>query len=109
MNCLHTCIQSRPRRCRLATSNTSGSKPCSLNNRNSLHRLCARPHTYTQLAQAVAANPSTVLDAALASVAVYQQPKLQERGYYQLRPECWNEFEPYFFWHFKRADLEQVC
>ena len=51
---------------------------------------------------------SSTVDEALTSVALYQQPKLQERGLYQLRPECWSEFDPHFFTHFTRADMEQA-
>lgn len=40
----------------------------------------------------------------LAEVAVFVRPQAGKQGYFQLKPEYWNEFDPYFL-HFTQADL----
>jgi hypothetical protein len=41
-------------------------------------------------------------------VAQFHQPKVQEQGYYQLKPELWKEFDPFFAKTMPSAALECV-
>ncbi|KAH9567595.1 hypothetical protein CY35_03G035000 [Sphagnum magellanicum] len=47
------------------------------------------------------------LSATLENVAQFHQPKVQEQGYYQLKPELWKEFDPLFA-HFYLSELEEA-
>jgi len=43
----------------------------------------------------------------LSEVAVFVRPGAGNPGYFQLKPECWSEFNPYFL-HFTRSDLNRA-
>ncbi|CAM6051174.1 unnamed protein product [Sphagnum compactum] len=60
--------------------------------------LCVRDQTYSQLCRALSAIPvdHEILSGILAEVADFRQPKVQERGYFQLKPEWWTKFDPLF-------------
>ncbi|KAK3259406.1 hypothetical protein CYMTET_31597 [Cymbomonas tetramitiformis] len=77
--------------------------------RELLNWLCVGDQTHTQLTSSVCPllTHSPHLDEQLNAVATYTQPKLQGRGRYTLRPECWREFDP-FFPHFTRAELQEA-
>ncbi|BBN00658.1 hypothetical protein MPTK1_2g00960 [Marchantia polymorpha subsp. ruderalis] len=71
--------------------------------------LCVRDQTYSQLAYTLGGNliDQTRLSSVLQEVAIYNIPKVQERGFYQLKQECWKEFDPLFA-HFYANDLEEA-
>jgi hypothetical protein len=79
---------------------------------NVIQWLCVRDQTYSQLCRALSAIPldHQNLSDTLENVARFHQPKVQEQGYYQLKPELWKEFDPLFA-HFYLSELEeaQVC
>ncbi|CAM6059330.1 unnamed protein product [Sphagnum tenellum] len=60
--------------------------------------LCVRNQTYSQLCHALSAVPTDhhELAAILADVAIYHEPKISDRGHYELKAECWKEFDPLF-------------
>ncbi|KAH9544057.1 hypothetical protein CY35_13G097100 [Sphagnum magellanicum] len=60
--------------------------------------LCVRDQTYSQLCRALSAIPVAreKLSTILAEVADFHQPKVQEPGYFQLKPEWWTKFDPLF-------------
>ncbi|CAK9854975.1 unnamed protein product [Sphagnum jensenii] len=60
--------------------------------------LCVRDQTYSQLCRALSAIPvdHKKLSDILYKVADFRQPKVQERGYFQLKPEWWTKFDPLF-------------
>ncbi|CAM6028185.1 unnamed protein product [Sphagnum balticum] len=76
---------------------------------NVIQWLCVRDQTYSQLCRALSAIPldHQNLSATLENVAQFHQPKVQEQGYYQLKPELWEEFDPLFA-HFYLSDLEEA-
>ncbi|KAH3742695.1 E3 ubiquitin-protein ligase UBR3 [Pelomyxa schiedti] len=57
------------------------------------------------LPQPLAKHPS--LDSVLKTVATFIEPSGMEPGRYQLKPEYWEEFNPYFT-HFVRSDLSKA-
>ncbi|CAM6078744.1 unnamed protein product [Sphagnum tenellum] len=71
--------------------------------------LCVRDQTHSQLCRALSAIPvdhkklSDILD----QVADFHQPKVQEQGYFQLKPEWWTKFDPLFA-HFHPNELEDA-
>ncbi|XP_024384261.1 E3 ubiquitin-protein ligase PRT6 isoform X2 [Physcomitrium patens] len=71
--------------------------------------LCVRDQTYSQLCRALSAIPMNhqKLNAMLEKVAVYHEPKVADRGYYQLKPEYWEEFDP-LFPHYYLNELEEA-
>ncbi|CAM6105290.1 unnamed protein product [Calypogeia fissa] len=71
--------------------------------------LCVRDMTYSQLAYTLSGIlvDQVKLNSVLEEVAIYNDPKLQERGFYQLKPECWKEFDPLYA-HFYLNDLEEA-
>ncbi|KAH9567600.1 hypothetical protein CY35_03G035000 [Sphagnum magellanicum] len=76
---------------------------------NVIQWLCVRDQTYSQLCRALSAIPldHQKLSATLENVAQFHQPKVQEQGYYQLKPELWKEFDPLFA-HFYLSELEEA-
>lgn len=71
--------------------------------------LCVRDQTYSQLCRALSAVPMNhhTLNAMLDKVAIYHEPKVADRGYYQLKPEYWEQFDPLFA-HFYLNELEDA-
>ncbi|KAG0560005.1 hypothetical protein KC19_10G146700 [Ceratodon purpureus] len=71
--------------------------------------LCVRDQTYSQLCRALSAIPMDhhKLNAMLDKVAIYHEPKVADRGYYQLKPEYWREFDPLFA-HYYLNELEDA-
>nr|XP_024380592.1 E3 ubiquitin-protein ligase PRT6-like isoform X4 [Physcomitrium patens]PNR51519.1 hypothetical protein PHYPA_010706 [Physcomitrium patens] len=71
--------------------------------------LCVRDQTYSQLCRALSAVPVDhfKLTEMLDKVAYFHAPKVQERGYYQLKAEYWQEFDPLFV-HFYSNELEDA-
>ncbi|KAL3678070.1 hypothetical protein R1sor_021026 [Riccia sorocarpa] len=71
--------------------------------------LCVRDHTHSQLAFTLGGVllDQSKLSSVLQEVAIYNNPRVQERGFYQLKQECWNEFDPLFA-HFYASDLEEA-
>jgi hypothetical protein len=76
---------------------------------NVIQWLCVRDQTYSQLCRALSAIPldHRNLSTTLENVAQFHQPKVQEQGYYQLKPELWKEFDPLFA-HFYLSELEEA-
>jgi hypothetical protein len=62
-----------------------------------------------QLCRALSAIPvdHKKLSDILHRVADFRQPKVQERGYFQLKPEWWTKFDPLFA-QFYPNELEDV-
>ncbi|CAM6048970.1 unnamed protein product [Sphagnum compactum] len=60
--------------------------------------LCVQDQTYSQLCRALSEIPvdHEKLSVILAEVADFHQPKVQEPGYFQLKPEWWTKFDPLF-------------
>ncbi|KAG0566256.1 hypothetical protein KC19_7G050000 [Ceratodon purpureus] len=71
--------------------------------------LCVRDQTYSQLCRALSAIPMDhqKLNAMLDKVAIYHEPKVADRGYYQLKPEYWERFDPLFA-HYYLNELEDA-
>ncbi|KAG0562955.1 hypothetical protein KC19_9G186000 [Ceratodon purpureus] len=68
--------------------------------------LCVKNQTYSQLCRALSAIPvdHQKLTEMLEIVAHFHHPKVQERGFYELKTECWQEFDPLFA-HFYSNEL----
>ncbi|GAQ87607.1 hypothetical protein KFL_003640090 [Klebsormidium nitens] len=71
--------------------------------------LCCKDMTYSTLSNFLpqALSSHARLEEVLRSVATYVVPKLQERGFYRLKPECWREFDVLFA-HYTKGDLEEA-
>ncbi|KAL2641840.1 hypothetical protein R1flu_009427 [Riccia fluitans] len=71
--------------------------------------LCVKDHTYSQLIYNLGGElvDQPKLSSVLQEVAIYNNPRVQERGFYQLKQECWKEFDPLFA-HFYANDLEEA-
>ncbi|CAK9232731.1 unnamed protein product [Sphagnum troendelagicum] len=74
--------------------------------------LCVRNQTYSQLCHALSAVPTDhhELAAILADVAIYHEPKISDRGHYELKAECWKEFDPLFGnYYLNELEEAQAC
>jgi len=71
--------------------------------------LCVRDQTYSQLCRALSSVSvdHQKLNATLEKVAVYHEPKVADRGYYELKPEYWKEFDPLFA-HYYLNEMEEA-
>uniref|UniRef100_A0A7I4BEK2 E3 ubiquitin-protein ligase n=1 Tax=Physcomitrium patens TaxID=3218 RepID=A0A7I4BEK2_PHYPA len=71
--------------------------------------LCVRDQTYSQICRALSAIPvdHRRLTTVLERVAIYHEPKVADRGYYQLKSEYWHEFDPLFA-HYYHSELEDA-
>eukprot|EP01114_Cavostelium_apophysatum_P014387 TRINITY_DN3722_c0_g1_i4.p1 TRINITY_DN3722_c0_g1~~TRINITY_DN3722_c0_g1_i4.p1 ORF type:complete len:1886 (+),score=640.18 TRINITY_DN3722_c0_g1_i4:152-5809(+) len=77
--------------------------------RNIIHRLAIADLSHSQLLNSSdpkEAEKST-FEKVLKEVATFQTPKGMEQGTYQLKEECWAEFDRYYP-HFSRMDLEKA-
>jgi len=70
---------------------------------------CVRDQTHSQLSRAISAIPVDPqrLSSVLEKVALFHVPKVQERGFFQLKAEYWQEFDPLFA-HFYLNELEDA-
>ncbi|XP_024367119.1 uncharacterized protein [Physcomitrium patens] len=71
--------------------------------------LCVKNQTYSQLCRALTATPvdDKKLREILDKVAYFHSPRIQEQGYFELKAECWQEFDPLFA-HFYLNELEDA-
>jgi len=79
---------------------------------NVIQWLCVRDQTYSELCRTLRASSDIdheKLRGILAKVANFRQPKVQERGYFQLKPEWWTKFDPLFalFYHNELEDAQE--
>jgi hypothetical protein len=94
----------------LATERTkSGMSDDAKIRREIIHRLSVEDLTYSSLTSAIV-KPLTSnisFDRILNEVSVFQKPKQMEQGTYQLKSDCWNEFDRNFP-HFTRVRKQQT-
>jgi hypothetical protein len=66
--------------------------------RDVIQWLCVQDQTFSQLCWALSVIPvdHEKLSVILAEVADFRQPKVQEQGYFQLKPDSWTKFDPLF-------------
>ncbi|CAI5939103.1 unnamed protein product [Closterium sp. NIES-64] len=72
--------------------------------------LLCPPTSFSQLSQQLGSSLASLphLSAVLQDVAEHHVPRrLQQRGYFQLKPACWEEFDP-LFPHFSLSELEEA-
>ncbi|CAI5987309.1 unnamed protein product, partial [Closterium sp. NIES-65] len=72
--------------------------------------LAVRDRTHSDLSQQLGSSLASLphLSAVLQDVAEHHVPRrLQQRGYFQLKPACWEEFDP-LFPHFSLSELEEA-
>ncbi|CAI5497693.1 unnamed protein product [Closterium sp. Naga37s-1] len=72
--------------------------------------LAVRDRTHSDLSQQLGSSLASLpqLSAVLQEVAEHHVPRrLQQRGYFQLKPACWGEFDP-LFPHYSLSELEEA-
>ncbi|KAG2467425.1 UBR2 ligase, partial [Polypterus senegalus] len=77
--------------------------------REIIHQLCIRPMAHSELVKALPEdeNKETGMEAVIEAVAYFKKPGLTGRGLYELKPECSQQFNLYFY-HYSRADQSKL-
>ncbi|XP_028676541.1 E3 ubiquitin-protein ligase UBR2 isoform X1 [Erpetoichthys calabaricus] len=77
--------------------------------REIIHQLCIRPMAHSELVKALPEdeNKETGMEAVIEAVAYFKKPGLTGRGLYELKPECSQQFNLYFY-HYSRADQSKA-
>ncbi|CAI7739770.1 unnamed protein product, partial [Closterium sp. NIES-53] len=90
----------------LQFSQQLGSSLASLPQLSAVLQDVAEHHLSQHLGSSLASLPQ--LSAVLQDVAEHHVPRrLQQRGYFQLKPACWEEFDP-LFPHYSLSELEEA-
>ncbi|XP_030044779.1 E3 ubiquitin-protein ligase UBR2-like, partial [Microcaecilia unicolor] len=77
--------------------------------REIIHQLCIKPMAHSELVKALPEdeNRETGMENVIEAVASFKKPGLTGRGLYELKPECTNEFNLYFY-HYSRAEQSKT-
>ncbi|XP_014664856.1 PREDICTED: E3 ubiquitin-protein ligase UBR2-like isoform X1 [Priapulus caudatus] len=76
--------------------------------REIIHQLCIGPMAHSELTKALPENQNreTGLELVVAQVADFKKPRETVRGTYELKPDCYKHYNP-FFYHYTRSDLSK--
>ncbi|VDO99734.1 unnamed protein product [Soboliphyme baturini] len=74
-----------------------------------IHLLCRKPMTFSKLERHLPEDPfdKTGLEDVINSVAIFKPPKDGSAGQFELKPECLNEYNP-FFWHYSKSEMSEA-
>uniref|UniRef100_A0A8C2DRS7 E3 ubiquitin-protein ligase n=1 Tax=Cyprinus carpio TaxID=7962 RepID=A0A8C2DRS7_CYPCA len=78
--------------------------------REVIHLLCIEPMAHSSLVKSLPENESheTGLETVISKVAIFKKPGVSGHGLYELKKECLEEFNP-FFYHYSRPQHSKVC
>ncbi|XP_064603615.1 E3 ubiquitin-protein ligase UBR2-like isoform X2 [Liolophura sinensis] len=73
--------------------------------REIIHQLCITPMAHSELVKTLPedANHETGIEAVIHNVADFKKPTEEQKGKFDLKPECYSRYNP-FFYHYSKSD-----